>query len=248
MTRAIRGVVFALAGLLAAFGSAAQTEEPTASAKKFHVAVLTGGHPFVELRLPKTVPGLSGHQLQTFSAEGGRRDLRGHRRLALRRHRALQLQPANHAQTASELLEAARQGCGPGGPPPCDREIPAPRRIAGVQITRNPGSRTACRWPGAGRRACSSRSTWPTRTIPSCAVEGLRSARRDVLPLQRRPGRTRPVDDRRAHQRENDRLGEDLWERRVFFMQSGHGRTAYENPNYRTLVVGAIRWTAGKGP
>lgn len=35
---------------------------------------------------------------------------------------------------------------------------------------------------------------------------------------------------------------------RVFFMQSGHGPTAYENPNYRKLVVRAIRWTASKRP
>ena len=31
---------------------------------------------------------------------------------------------------------------------------------------------------------------------------------------------------------------------RVFFIQSGHCRTAYDNPTYRTLVVRAIRWTA----
>jgi type 1 glutamine amidotransferase len=31
---------------------------------------------------------------------------------------------------------------------------------------------------------------------------------------------------------------------RVFFIQSGHCRTAYDDPNYRTLVSRAIRWTA----
>ncbi len=33
---------------------------------------------------------------------------------------------------------------------------------------------------------------------------------------------------------------------RVCYLQPGHGRTAYENPSYRTLVVRAIRWTAGQ--
>lgn len=33
---------------------------------------------------------------------------------------------------------------------------------------------------------------------------------------------------------------------RVCYLQSGHGRTAYENPSYRTLVVRAIEWAAGK--
>jgi uncharacterized protein len=33
---------------------------------------------------------------------------------------------------------------------------------------------------------------------------------------------------------------------RVFFLQSGHGETAYQNPIYRTLVTRGIRWTAGK--
>lgn len=31
---------------------------------------------------------------------------------------------------------------------------------------------------------------------------------------------------------------------RVCYLQSGHDQTAYQNPNYRTLVVRAIRWTA----
>jgi type 1 glutamine amidotransferase len=35
---------------------------------------------------------------------------------------------------------------------------------------------------------------------------------------------------------------------RVFYLQSGHDQTAYQNPNYRKLVVRAIRWTAGKSP
>ena len=35
---------------------------------------------------------------------------------------------------------------------------------------------------------------------------------------------------------------------RVFFIQSGHGRTGYENPNYRKIVVRAIRWAAGEAP
>jgi type 1 glutamine amidotransferase len=35
---------------------------------------------------------------------------------------------------------------------------------------------------------------------------------------------------------------------RVFYLQSGHDQSAYQNPNYRTLVVRAIRWTAGKSP
>jgi type 1 glutamine amidotransferase len=35
---------------------------------------------------------------------------------------------------------------------------------------------------------------------------------------------------------------------RVFFMQSGHDHTAYDNPTYRTLVVRAIRWAAKKLP
>ncbi len=33
---------------------------------------------------------------------------------------------------------------------------------------------------------------------------------------------------------------------RVFYIQSGHDREAYDNPNYRKIVVRAIRWTAGK--
>jgi type 1 glutamine amidotransferase len=32
---------------------------------------------------------------------------------------------------------------------------------------------------------------------------------------------------------------------RVCYLQSGHDETVYRNPNYRTLVVRAIRWTAG---
>jgi type 1 glutamine amidotransferase len=35
---------------------------------------------------------------------------------------------------------------------------------------------------------------------------------------------------------------------RVCYLQSGHDETAYQNPNYRTLVVRAIRWTAEKSP
>ncbi len=35
---------------------------------------------------------------------------------------------------------------------------------------------------------------------------------------------------------------------RVFFIQSGHDHTGYDNPNYRKIVVRAIRWTAGKTP
>ncbi len=35
---------------------------------------------------------------------------------------------------------------------------------------------------------------------------------------------------------------------RVFFMQSGHGPTGYQNPSYRTLVVRAIRWSARRLP
>jgi type 1 glutamine amidotransferase len=35
---------------------------------------------------------------------------------------------------------------------------------------------------------------------------------------------------------------------RVFFIQSGHDHTGYDNPNYRKIVVRAIRWTAGKSP
>jgi len=34
---------------------------------------------------------------------------------------------------------------------------------------------------------------------------------------------------------------------RVFYIQSGHDQSAYRNPNYRTLVVRAIRWTASGG-
>lgn len=33
---------------------------------------------------------------------------------------------------------------------------------------------------------------------------------------------------------------------RVCYLQSGHDATAYRNPNYRTLVVRAIRWSAGR--
>ena len=33
---------------------------------------------------------------------------------------------------------------------------------------------------------------------------------------------------------------------RVCYVQSGHDEKAYQNPNYRTLVVRGIRWTAGK--
>ena len=33
---------------------------------------------------------------------------------------------------------------------------------------------------------------------------------------------------------------------KVFYIQSGHDQTAYQNPNYRTMVVRAIRWTAGE--
>jgi type 1 glutamine amidotransferase len=34
---------------------------------------------------------------------------------------------------------------------------------------------------------------------------------------------------------------------RVIYIQSGHGHTAYENPNYQQLLRQAIRWTARKG-
>jgi type 1 glutamine amidotransferase len=34
---------------------------------------------------------------------------------------------------------------------------------------------------------------------------------------------------------------------RVVYIQSGHGHTAYENPNYQQLLRQAIRWTARKG-
>ena len=33
---------------------------------------------------------------------------------------------------------------------------------------------------------------------------------------------------------------------RVVYLQSGHGHTAYENPNYRQILRQAIRWTAGR--
>ncbi len=33
---------------------------------------------------------------------------------------------------------------------------------------------------------------------------------------------------------------------KVCYFQSGHDRMAYANPNYRTLVIRAIRWTAGR--
>ena len=33
---------------------------------------------------------------------------------------------------------------------------------------------------------------------------------------------------------------------KVCYLQSGHDQVAYRNPNYRTLVIRAIRWTAGK--
>lgn len=33
---------------------------------------------------------------------------------------------------------------------------------------------------------------------------------------------------------------------KVIYVQSGHGPSAYHNPVYRTLVIRAIRWTAGK--
>ena len=35
---------------------------------------------------------------------------------------------------------------------------------------------------------------------------------------------------------------------RVVYLQSGHDHLAYENPNFRHLIMQAIRWVAGKGP
>jgi len=35
---------------------------------------------------------------------------------------------------------------------------------------------------------------------------------------------------------------------RTVYIGLGHGPTAYENPNYRTLVLRAIFWVAGKTP
>jgi type 1 glutamine amidotransferase len=35
---------------------------------------------------------------------------------------------------------------------------------------------------------------------------------------------------------------------RVFFIQSGHDHTGYDNPSYRKIAVRALRWTAGKTP
>jgi type 1 glutamine amidotransferase len=32
----------------------------------------------------------------------------------------------------------------------------------------------------------------------------------------------------------------------VFYLQLGHGETAYDNPNYRKLVVNGIRWAAAE--
>jgi type 1 glutamine amidotransferase len=33
---------------------------------------------------------------------------------------------------------------------------------------------------------------------------------------------------------------------RVVYIQLGHGETAHLHPGYRTLVQGAIRWSAGR--
>jgi type 1 glutamine amidotransferase len=33
---------------------------------------------------------------------------------------------------------------------------------------------------------------------------------------------------------------------RVVYLQLGHGKEAFENPNYRTLLAQSIRWTAGR--
>ena len=66
MARLIRNTIIVLLGcavLSAVGGVSAEAKRDAPSAKKLHVAVLTGGHPFVERGLLETVPGLPGHQL-----------------------------------------------------------------------------------------------------------------------------------------------------------------------------------------
>ena len=253
MTRSIRIASLILLGfaLFLSVRSAAAADEACPSAKKLHVAVLTGGHQFIEQDFSKLFQGYDDITYQHLSQKLGGEVFED---IAHWPYDVIVLYNMNQQLTPKQqknFLKLLDKGVGLVHPASCDRRLRpvAPfrqdfrREISSRTLAGERRAARTLRLEGGGEYQGPHRRPGPSHHPRS---GGLRSAGRDLLPLYRRPRRTRPADDRCTHQRQDNRLGEDLWQRRVFFMQSGHCRTAYENPNYRKIVVRAIRWAAGK--
>ena len=171
MSRSIRVAVFLLLAV-SAFGSAAQTEEP-----RFGEEIPRGrSHRRASLhrtRVPKIVPGYPDIIYTHFPQKTGG-EIFETSPTGPTTSSCFTTSISKSRPNSKRLLEAARQRRGPGGPPPCERRLQqlAPVwRIAGVEDHFRPWEQNGVKMArGAGRRACSSRSTWPTRTIPSRAV------------------------------------------------------------------------------
>jgi hypothetical protein len=253
MTRAIRGIVFVLAGLLAAFGSAVRAEEPTPAAKKLHVAVLTGGHPFVVADFLKLFQGYPDISYQHFPQKVGGEifDDIAHWPfdVIVLYNFNQQITPKQQANFLKLLdkgvgLVVLHHAIG------AYTNWPLFARIAGFQYHPKPWQQNGVQMARGGWKEgvqfkvhVADPNHPITRGLKDYDLLDETYCRFSVDPNVHALLTTdEPTSDKTIG------WAKTYGSARVFFMQSGHGRTAYENPNYRTLVVRAIRWTAGTEP
>lgn len=254
MRRLIHVIVvamLALAGLPAARGTGAEVEAGKESSRTISVAVVTGGHEFNEREFLKL---FEGHKDVTFKPLPQKTGGELFENVADWPYRVIVLYNFNQQITPKQQANFAKlldKGVGlvilhhASAAYP---DWPLFRKIAGVEYHLGPWQKNGTPMPPSGykhgvkfRVHVADRKHPITRGLADYDLEDETYCRTSVDPgvhvllTTDEPTSDKVIGWTRSYGKA-----------RVCYLQSGHDETAYRNANYRTLVIRAIRWTAGK--
>ncbi len=254
MKRAICAAVLAfgaLAALLAGFGTSAEAQEGAAGAKKLNVVVLTGGHHFVERDFVKLFQGYDDIAYKHLAQKVGGEVFED---ITDWPYDVIVLYNLNQHMTPKQqenFLKLLDKGVGLvilhhaiGA----YDSWPLFAKISGVKYHFEPWEQNGVRMERSGwkeglniRVHVVDPSHPITRGMKDYDLLDETYCRFTVAPgVHALLTTDAPTSDKTIA------WTKSYGNARVFFIQSGHDRMAYENPNYRKIVVRAIRWAANK--
>jgi uncharacterized protein len=248
-TRIVTIALLALVGLLVARGTAADGENGAASPKRLEVAVVTGGHPFNEPEFLKLFQGYNDIAYRHLPQKIGGEVFEN---IADWPYDVIVLYNYNQTITPKQqanFLKLLDKGVGLlilHHANAAYNNWPEFWKIAGVEYRFGPWEQNGVKMAPSGWKGgvkFSIHVADPNHPI----THGLK----DYDFLDETYCRT-SIDPAVHALLTTDEPSSDKtigWvktyrDSRVCYIQSGHDQTAYRNPNYRTLVVRAIRWTA----
>ncbi len=254
MTRSISIVVpalLALAGLLASPGATAKAKEDAASAKKIHVAVVTGGHGFNEKEFCKLFQGYDDITYKHLPQKTGGELFED---IADWPYDAIVLYNFNQQITPKQqenFLKLLDKGVGLvilHHANAAYNNWPLYWKIAGVEFHFKPWEQNGVKMVPSGYKSnvkfkihVADRNHPITRGLKDYDFVDETYCRTSIDPdvhvllTTDEPSSDKVIGWVKTYRNSN-----------VCYLQSGHDKTVYRNPNYRTLVVRAIRWTAGQ--